>query len=382
MIDAKARVLKASGIALPWTLGIAFVFGDYTYIGAILTVALCLWYSAWNWRAVLSWKWAMMVLGFFAALALKDCVMWLAGAEQFISFAKSGSRIISLFGAAAILSAYEDEKAEQIYGNALGLFAAVIAVATLLIRMGKLPALLNPNSFGMDCCWFPLYLVIVLRRRGGAKLESYAALVALAGGAIVALEAFKNSGSRTAPIAYVVALLFIYLARPLGARRLSIGVFILAIASIGFFSMTYLPNLDNLLSHRQELWNAYITKGAERPFLGWGYIDPTSAKSLLGSKLNSRPIYIEFMAAGYGPHNSFLAMFFENGAIAIVLYTILLIVRAAKAKKKPDLFDVSFIAFIVFMSSDAMNAGGITFLGFFLGTCLLAGGRRITVVNA
>ena len=93
---------------------------------------------------------------------------------------------------------------------------------------------------------------------------------------------------------------------------------------------------------------------------------------MLNNELRGRPIYDEFMAVGNGPHNSFLAMFFENGIIAIAIYIVLFIIRVLRTKSPPNFFDVSLVAFLVFMSTDAINSGGITFLGFFLGVCFLS----------
>jgi O-antigen ligase len=311
----------------------------------------------------------------YAAIALKDCAIWLLADGSFTAFAKSGSRIVSLFGAAAILSAYDREKAERVFGTALGVFAAGIALITLLMRFKTIPHILNANSFGMDFCWFPLCIVSMIRRKAGAKAEAAALAVGIGGAAIIAAEAFLNNGSRTAPIAYLAGLLFIYLARPLGGRKLTVAVVVMAIAGIFALSITFSPKLNSILAHRQELWNAYASKGAEKPLTGWGYTGPDENKRLLDDKLTGKPVYEMFSQTGLGPHNSFLSMFFENGIIAAAFFAVLLIARAFKSKRNPDIFDTSFIVFLVFMSTDAMSAGGITFLGFFLGACVLAGDK-------
>jgi O-antigen ligase len=167
-----------------------------------------------------------------------------------------------------------------------------------------------------------------------------------------------------------------------GSRRVSTAIVFLAVAGSGYLALSYSPKIDNLLTHRQELWNAYTAKSMEKPLTGWGYADSSRAIKLLADKLANKPMNAEFTVAGNGPHNSYLAMVFENGIVALLGFTTLLVYRARQARDKPTLFDVALIGFIVFMSSDAMNAGGITFLGFFLGVCFLAVGRRLPALEA
>jgi O-antigen ligase len=110
----------------------------------------------------------------------------------------------------------------------------------------------------------------------------------------------------------------------------------------------------------------------ERPLLGWGYTDEGDNIRLVADKLRGMPIHDQFMASGLGPHNSLLAMFFENGALFALAYLALLFLRARKTGPRAGLFDVSLAAYIAFMSADAMAPGGVTFLGFYLGACLLS----------
>lgn len=385
----RGRALALSEGALPWALGVAFAFSNiprFYWIGVALILFSALWYSAWNFRAALSSRWALLVIGFFAAIALKDGVLWAAGAGRFDSFAKSGSRVLSLFGAAAMLAAYPRERAERAFGLALGVSAAIIAAEALLVLRGAAQApVMNPNTFGMLFAWLPLSLALRLREKGKAWAEIAAAAAGLAGLGILYYHGFRLGGDRTAPLAYAVALAYLYLANPLWAKPPELGKrppraprallaaeVACAAAAILFLSLVFVPKFDAILTGRAQLWKAYAAKGLERPLLGWGYTDEGDNLSLVADKLRGAPIYDQFMASGLGPHNSLLAMFFENGALFALAYLALLLMRARRTGPRAGLFDVSLAAYLAFMSADAMAPGGITFLGFYLGVCLLS----------
>jgi len=182
-----------------------------------------------------------------------------------------------------------------------------------------------------------------------------------------------------------VALVYLYLANPLwgpspeqrsrpsrAPRILLIVEAACAAAAIAFLSLVFVPKIDAILTGRAELWTAYAAKGMERPLLGWGYTDEGDNLRLLADKLRGAPIYDQFMASGLGPHNSLLAMFFENGGLFALAYLALLLLRARRTGGRVGLFDLSLAAYLAFMSADAMAPGGITFLGFYLGACLLS----------
>lgn len=384
----RERVLGASERVFPWVLGVGFAFSNvprFYWIGVGMLLFAALWYAAWNWRAAFASPWALLVLGFFAAIALKDGLLWTLGSGRFNAFAKSGSRIVSLFGVAAMLAAYRKDASERFFGLALGVSAALIAAEAFLVRAGKAAQpVMNPNTFGMLFAWLPLFAVLRLREKGKAWTEALAAFIGLAGLVILSFDGIKAMGDRTAPLAYLLALLYVYLANPSllrrreGAtgepwpRRLLCAEVVGAIIAIALLSTVYVPAVDSLLSRRQELWMAYAQKGAERPFLGWGYTEGEENRALVGAELKGKPIYEEFMGMGLGPHNAILAMFFENGALFALAYAALLWLRAKKTASRAGLFDVSLVAYIAFMSADAMAPGGITFLGFYLGACLLS----------
>lgn len=385
----RSRALALTEGALPWALGVAFAFSNiprFYWIGVALILFSALWFSALNFRAVLSSRWALLVIGFFAAIALKDGVLWAAGAGRFDSFAKSGSRVLSLFGAAAILAAYPGKRAERAFGLALGISAAIIAVEAFLVLRGvAAQPVMNPNTFGMLFAWFPLYLALRLREKGESWAEILAAAAGLAGFGLLYYHGFRLGGDRTAPFAYAVALAYLYLANPLWAsgpelrkrpsrapRALLMAEVACAAAAIVFLSLVFMPKINEALTGRQELWLSFASKGGERPLLGWGYTEPADNQRILADTLKNYPRGPQFLAEGLGPHNSLLAMFFENGGFFALAYLALLLMRAWRTGTRAGLFDVSLVAYIAFMSADAMAPGGITFLGFFLGVCLLS----------
>ena len=106
----------------------------------------------------------------------------------------------------------------------------------------------------------------------------FALLLGLVGGTIIYYEALTNWGSRTAPIAYACAFIFIFISRRLSSRIILLSILLISFFSICLLSFTYYIPIDNALTRRQELWNAYTAKGLERPLVGWGYADSDRAK--------------------------------------------------------------------------------------------------------
>jgi len=126
------------------------------------------------------------------------------------------------------------------------------------------------------------------------------------------------------------------------------------------------------LTHRQELWQAYWAKAWERPLTGWGWTSVEDNIRLLEPLLRGTTVYPQLVSVGLGPHNSFLAMFFENGLFALVGFVAIYLARIVKASLPLRPLDIALIAYIVMISLDAMMAGGLTYLGYFLGVYLLA----------
>ncbi|HNV36965.1 MAG TPA: hypothetical protein PKL79_08095, partial [Rectinema sp.] len=108
-----------------------------------------------------------------------------------------------------------------------------------------------------------------------------------------------------------------------------------------------------------------------QPLIGWGFTTEADNIRLVSSYMIDTPFYDAFAKTGLGPHNSFLAMFFENGVIALAGYITLLLARIRAMRPPLTMFDVSLLAYLVFMSLDAMAPGGLTVLGYFLGICIL-----------
>jgi O-antigen ligase len=380
----RERVLSASERAFPLILGVAFAFSNiwrfyWVGIGAILFSAV--WFAVWNFQGVIKSRWAILVLLFFLAITMKDGILWVAGSGRFTAFAKSGSRVVSLFGAAALLTAYPAQKAERFFGIALGISALIISIATAMIHFGLLQIdEMNPNTFGMLSVWVVFFIVVKLRSNKKIFTEILAGLAGLAGLGLFYLEGFKNTGNRTAIFAYVAALVYLYLANPVWpsrpGNRTSRYLLVLevagAAAAITILSIVYIPRVDAILTMRQQLWMGYAQKAAERPLLGWGYTAEAENRAILDTTFRGKPVYEVYKAMGLGPHNSLLSMFFENGIIFALGFVWLLIARAWKTENRAGLFDVSLVAYIAFMSADAMAPGGISFLGFYLGVCILS----------
>ncbi len=370
--SARTRVLRFSGALLPFALAFAFAWAEYSKAGSIFLLALCAWYALWNFRMVIESRWALLIIGFFAAIALKDGIVWAFMDGRFLAFQKSGSRVLSLFGAAAMLSAYPREEGERIFGIALGLLAAAVAAITVLERLHKISSVFNANSFGMLFCWFPLFLAAVQRRKGGWRNEVGAIVVLLVGGAAVYLEARYNAGSRTSPLAFLVAVLFVYAPGKAGGKRFLMVEYLFVVIGIAVLSTVFIPRLNTILAERQRLWFAYLSRVLEHPLAGWGYMDEKSNSIFLNLTLPQSWRREAFVLSGPGPHNSFLAMLFENGVFFAIAYIGLLGKRLLAAFPRLSLFDVSLSAYLIFMFTDAMAPGGISFLGFFLGACILA----------
>lgn len=371
----RLRLLELSAKALPFALGTAFVFSYYTNIGTGVILALSAWYLALNWRAVLGSRWALCVVGFFTAIAFKDGVMFALGEGSFRAFAKSGSRVFVLLGSAALVLAYERERLERALEAALGITFAAIGAAFLAMRAGLLPWIFNSNTFGMLGVWFPLVLAARLRRGGGRRGYLAAAGVLAAGLAVFLADAVAaTAGSRTAPPALLLGAFAILL--PKRPKRLGpiagAAVFCLALVSVTVLSIIYIPRVDKLLASRQQLWQAFSQKALEKPVLGWGFTEEDDNRRLIGPILEGKNFHQEFMEHGYGSHNSFLGMFFENGAAAALLFAALFLARVLRSGTPFGPFDASVMAYLGFMSADSMNPGGLTFLGFYLGLCLLA----------
>lgn len=367
---------KTAGHMLPWLLGGALVASELSRAGSVALLALCAFYGLLFWRGVLRNTWALLVIGLFAVLTLKDGALFALGTGSFLAFAKAGSRVVSLFGAAAIIACLPRERLERRMLVPLGMIALVFGGSVFLMRKGARPFTLNPNTFGMLVAWFPLALAALLKKKGG----SYAwlgFLVLFTGFALIDYEA-RNAGmqgSRTAPLAYALGALYILLPRPL-RKPFALTSVSGALVAIVVLSFVFVPKIDQILAGRQQLWQAYAHKGLERPLTGWGYTDEAANKLLLDAELAGKPIYGQFAATGLGPHNGFLSMFFENGLLAFLAYGALFVLAALRTESAPGPFDASLLAYIGFMSADAMTPGGVSFLGFYLGFCLVAAGSR------
>lgn len=376
MERVKDRLLSIAYTIVPLLLGIAFSVGDFTYIGVALIVAVSAWYLILGWKAVLSNQWALLVIGFFLAIALKDGTLFALGQGSFKAFAKSGSRVFVLAGTAAFLMAYEKHTIEKAFGTALGIAAAAAAAMTILARLGVIPWIINANMFGETFVWFPLYLAYTTKKKGTRKANVLSLVILLAGFAIVLFEAFgmREQGSRAAPLAFLAGAFFLIISRlePKLRKWLAYALLAGAVAAIFYCSLTFDERINNLLANRQYLWNAYAHKGIEHIWFGWGWTDSSDNQRIIGEYMKNTPFYQGFVSRGFGPHNSLLAMFFENGILALIAYIGLVVARIARARVPFSFFDISLMAFIVFFSIDAFAPGALSFLGYYLGVCLLA----------
>ncbi len=380
MENTKNRLLAISYEIVPLALGVAFSFSDYTYIGVAIILFTSAWYLLLNWKAVLSDKWALMVLGFFVAIALKDGVLYAMGSGSFKAFVKSGSRVFVLGGAAGLLNAYTRQEIEDIFGAALAILAGAVTIITILMRLGVIPWINNANTFGMSFVWFPLFLAYIVQKKRRQNAAALSWMVLLAGFSIVLFEAIgmREQGSRTAPLAFLVGSFFLLASnsRTHVQRHLGYVLFFMAIIATIYFSLTFDGTINKLLANRQYLWNAFAHKGLEHIWIGWGWTDSADNVRMINEYMKNTPFYEGFLSNGFGPHNSMLAMFFENGLFAILAYCMLIFARITKSTSPFGFFDISLMVYIVFFSLDAFAPGGLSFLGFYLGICLLAADKK------
>ncbi len=372
--DRRARLLQVSGAILPFALGIAFSFSSYAYIGIALTLGISAWYIVLGWKKVLSDRWSLMVLAFFLAITFKDAIAFVLKTESFIAFAKSGSRVFVLAGSAALLLSYTREKIERAFLIGYGIAAAWIAIIFILMRLSVVPWLYNPNEFGDLAMWFPLLWGSSLYARSDSKSKTLAAIVFVLGFAVLSFDAVGMTvqGSRTAPVAFAIGFIFILISKSKISHWLGIILLLSAVGCILFFSIYFDPRIDELLAHRQELWQAFWQKALQQPLTGWGWTSADDNIRLLEPLMRGKFLYPQFITNGFGPHNSFLAIFFENGMLALIGFVAMLGVRILWSSRPLRPFDIALITYIVVISLDAMMAGGFTYLGYFLGICILA----------
>lgn len=372
--NLKARVLEVSGAMLPFALGIAFSFSSYTYLGVALTLIISAWYLALGWREVLNDRWSLIVIGFFLAITCKDALAFALKTETFAAFAKSGSRVFVLAGAAATLYSYPREKIERAFVIGYGIAAAWIAIIFIFMRLSILPWIYNPNEFGNLAMWFPLLWGSRLYSRGDAKSRALTIVIFALSLAILSFDAVGMTvqGSRMAPVAFAVGCVFTLISKSKNSRWLGIILLLSAVGCIIFISIYFDPQIDTLLTHRQELWQAFWQKTLQRPLTGWGWTSSADNIRLIEPLMRGKFLYPEFMTTGYGPHNSFLAIFFENGIFALIGFVAMLGFRILRSSRPLRPFDIALIAYIVVISLDAMMAGGLTYLGYFLGVCVLS----------
>ncbi|MBL8968853.1 MAG: hypothetical protein JNG85_17755 [Spirochaetaceae bacterium] len=378
--EIRRKALALTERVLPLVLAAAFVMSYWTFIGTRIIIGLCLWFALLNFRAVFRDRWAMIVLGFFALIAAKDAAMALFADGRLLPVIKSSSRVVVLFGSAALLRAYPRERLERILGAALGVTALCMTVywaeivGQITIIPGgvlKLRQVFQQNTPGMLSLWFPLFLLPrALKGSGWKKTMKVFAILAVSSGVLFFDSSF--GGSRVAPVAFGAAAVYVLIA-PRIPTRISLPALVLLMA-IGTTALTiwFSPKINDLLFYRQDLWRGYAGKALERPITGWGFTNEKANMALLEERMRGTLAYPEFHDRGLGPHNSLVAMLFENGAILAAAYAVMLLFRARRAAARPGFLDASFLAFIVLMANDAMNPGGVRFLGFFLGICLLA----------
>ena len=386
-LSRKPRLLEVSYKWLPYILGIAFSFSSYTYVGVALTLILSAWYLALGWKEIIKDKWSLVVIGFFLAITCKDAVEFVLKNETFAAFAKSGSRVFVLAGSAAMLLSYSRDKIERAFVIGYGIAAAWIGIVFIFMRFSVVPWIYNYNEFGDLAMWFPMLLGARLYSKGDKKSRTLAVIIFIASLAILGFDAvgMKIQGSRTAPVALAVGFAFTLISDKKVSRWLGFALLIGAVGSIIVCALYFSPRIDTLLEHRQELWQAYWVKAFQRPLTGWGWTSAADNIRLLEPVMRGKFYYPEFIATGLGPHNSFLAIFFEDGILAFVGFIAVLIFKIAKSSHPLRPFDIALFAYIVVISLDAMMAGGLTYLGYFLGVCILSidrGEKRITPAAA
>ncbi|HQK09438.1 MAG TPA: O-antigen ligase family protein [Rectinema sp.] len=360
---------------LPFLFALAFSFSGYTNIAIFVILFLSFWYLILNWQIVIRDRWALCVIGFFLAIAAKDGIMFALGKGSFVAFAKSGSRPVVLAGCSAMLYAHSREDIERALSVGFSVTFFYLFIIFIFMRFKILPMIYNANTFGMVGIWAAILTGTNKwqNKTKNSKLQALAILISMF--ILVLQDAFFSGsfeGSRTAVFAMIAALCFILLSETKYAiilARLELAV-VLVFIFIG--SMVFIPQFNDLLANRQYLWQAFLRKGLEQPLLGWGFTTEAANIHLVSSYMIDTPFYDSFAKTGLGPHNSFLAMFFENGVIALAGYITLLIARIRAIRVPLTMFDVSLLAYFIFMSLDAMAPGGLTVLGYFLGLCILA----------
>ena len=359
---------------LPFLFALAFSFSGYTNIAIFVILFLSFWYLILNWQIVIRDRWALFVIGFFLAIAAKDGIMFALGKGSFVAFAKSGSRPVVLAGCSAMLHAHSRKDIERALMDGFWVTFSYLLIIFILMRFRKLPIIYNINTFGMTGIWAAI-LTGTNRWQNKIKNSRLEALAILISVLILVLQDVYFSGgfegSRTAIFAMITAICFILFSETKYAMVFARLELALVLVFILVGSMVFIPQLNDLLSNRQYLWQAFLRKGLEQPLIGWGFTTEADNIRLVSSYMIDTPFYDAFAKTGLGPHNSFLAMFFENGVIALAGYITLLLARIRAMRPPLTMFDVSLLAYLVFMSLDAMAPGGLTVLGYFLGICIL-----------
>jgi len=359
---------------LPFLFALAFSFSGYTNIAIFVILFLSFWYLILNWQIVIRDRWALFVIGFFLAIAAKDGIMFALGKGSFVAFAKSGSRPVVLAGCSAMLHAHSRKDIERALMYGFWVTFSYLLIIFILMRFNILPMIYNANTFGMIGIWAAI-LTGTNRWQNKIKNSRLEALAILISVLILVLQDVYFSGgfegSRTAIFAMITAICFILFSETKYAMVLARLELVLVLVFILIGSMVFIPQLNDLLANRQYLWQAFLRKGLEQPLIGWGFTTEADNIRLVSSYMIDTPFYDAFAKTGFGPHNSFLAMFFENGVIALAGYITLLLARIRAMRPPLTMFDVSLLAYLVFMSLDAMAPGGLTVLGYFLGICIL-----------
>jgi|GEM_PF-469499 len=372
----KPKLLETSALCLPFILPMAFVFSYWNGIGTALILAISAWYLALNWREVLTSRWALLVMGFFAAIALKDLVALALGDGSFKAFAKSGSRVFILAGSAALLQAYPRRKVEDIFAKALGATAVAMTFYWFNVRyrLGwplSLGEVMHRNTPGLLSLWLPLYATIAADRQRGEKAWLFR-LGAFALGEIFLVILSLAGGWRVGPIAFAFISLIVALKGKIHIKTLSTVLYAASIIALLLIVAAGPERVNDILTGRLDLWRGYTAMAAERPIFGWGYTEEADNIRILGNSLEGTMIFQSFKTEGLGGHNSHLTMLFENGLFALAGFIAMFAARTLALGRKPDFFDLAFIAFIFLIASDTINPGGLRFLGYFLGICLLA----------
>jgi len=347
---------------LPFLFALAFSFSGYTNIAIFVILFLSFWYLILNWQIVIRDRWALFVIGFFLAIAAKDGIMFALGKGSFVAFAKSGSRPVVLAGCSAMLHAHSRKDIERALMYGFWVTFSYLLIIFILMRFNILPMIYNANTFGMIGIWAAI-LTGTNRWQNKIKNSRLEALAILISVLILVLQDVYFSGgfegSRTAIFAMITAICFILFSETKYAMVLARLELVLVLVFILIGSMVFIPQLNDLLANRQYLWQAFLRKGLEQPLIGWGFTTEADNIRLVSSYMIDTPFYDAFAKTGFGPHNSFAG------------YITLLLARIRAMRPPLTMFDVSLLAYLVFMSLDAMAPGGLTVLGYFLGICIL-----------